>query len=365
MPHYLWWFVLFGISNFSTDLFSIASYVFCDNIGDAIAIYDMYPVLIPIFGIFVRHRHKGFDWKHRFWICFFMIIIGLVLLNRPGFIFGYSSSVDAGRQALGCIFALLAALAAASYVVANTILQTMVDETRNGYFDQLFSEDTPLMISKTRSSSENGSDNENNNNHNKNNNNTDGNDNNSAQALSSLGGVSAGDGIDSIENNIDSTGVVIGDNSSDIGKGDISAIDYIIFNQIALVTVSIEYASLITIVLCILFCPLSLINGSWFWDEFVLFYEYMSDKALVYSIGGSIVWWFDYYFYTFGIFMLRDATLSGLLDVSDVFFAFVFSYVWLDETATVYDISGSALIVLSIIICVYPWEKHKNIPKWW
>ena len=122
-----------------------------------------------------------------------------------------------------------------------------------------------LMISKNPNG-ENGSDSD------KNHNNIN-NHNNFSQTLTPLGDASGGN--HSVKSSIDTTtelkdrGRIISDNGDDnFGKADI---DHSMLNPIALVTVPIEYASLSTMNKLKYIKVLSLIENSWFWDEFNYF----------------------------------------------------------------------------------------------
>ena len=348
IPHYLQWFFIFCISNFCNAFFLIISYVFADNIGDSIAIYDMYPVLIPFFGICIVKRYgtsiDGFEWKNVYIFCFILSVIALVFLAKPGFVFGYSKDTNVGDQLIAVLMALFSAVFAALYVVSNTMIETLAQWHSNsilnnsssniGYnsvsgieLDDFEGGNVPAATGSLNSSSKS---NNNNNNNNINNNN--------------------GSGLADINENR-----LMGRGSKTAGDNT----EYIICNEMALVTVSVEYASLVTIGLCFVFSLLGLLDDpdrDWLWGEFRLFksdnFSDITKGSMWYAFGASFVWLFDYYFYTFGIFKLRNATLAGLLDVSDVFFGFVLSYIWLHESADAYDIIGALFIVLAIVVSI-------------
>ena len=213
-------------------------------------------------------------------------------------------------------------------VCKSYILQTMVGESSNGYFDQLFDEHISSISKNCNSENGGASDKNNNNNNNIHN--------NGSQTLTSLGGTSGGDDNDSVENNIgtrtelkEDRGGIIGDNSSDK-----KCIDYII-----LVTVCKEYASLITICLCILLRLFSLIIDLWFWDEFVLFCEHMTDKHCHIQLmdqlyGGLIIilYIFECGFCFFGLFVAlwqleSITTRAALRSTKHIFGRKVFGYI--------------------------------------
>ena len=137
--------------------------------------------------------------------------------------------------------------------------------------------------------------------------------------------------------------------------------EYIIQNDWAFTNFFVEYYSIILIIQCLLFSPFHRIKGneysSWFWDEFNVNYTGSGSKCLGYTIGGAIFWWLDSYLYTYGTFKVINAPVVSILDVSDVFFTFLMSYIWLHETPNYLEVIGSLIIISAILICVYPWEK--------
>lgn len=138
--------------------------------------------------------------------------------------------------------------------------------------------------------------------------------------------------------------------------------DYIIQNDRALTVLSLEYGSVIIGICCIIFSILSVVNGD-VGDQFKLFQSDITGKGIGYTIAVSLLSFVDSFMITFGIFKVKNASLSGILDTSDVLFTFILAYVWLGETTDVYGVIGALLIVLSVAISVYPWEIHPNIPK--
>ena len=140
---------------------------------------------------------------------------------------------------------------------------------------------------------------------------------------------------------------------------------FIVHNDRGLTVANMEYSALMIMCICLILSPLSLIHGE-IGDEFVIFYSYNSNEldgsTIGYIIGVSILWFFDSYLFTYGMMKLHNASLSAILDTSDVFFTYVISYVWLGESPNVYATIGAVLVIVTIVISVYPWQRHERIP---
>lgn len=123
---YFWqWFVFGSIINYIDYVLALFSLFLVSDAGDAVAIYDSYPIFIPCFGLCIKN--SGDDWKHRYFICLLLIIISVVLISEPGFIFGYSNDSDINEtdQIIGCLIALISAICTAFTIVA-TVMQKKV-----------------------------------------------------------------------------------------------------------------------------------------------------------------------------------------------------------------------------------------------
>ena len=97
----LWkWFIVACTLTWVLTFFILAAFIYVSDVGDAIAIYDGYPIFVPILGLCFK---TGEDWKHRYFISLILIIIGIILVAQPGFLFGYSSYVNGTDQLIGCI----------------------------------------------------------------------------------------------------------------------------------------------------------------------------------------------------------------------------------------------------------------------
>ena len=92
------WFIIF---------FILAAYIYVSDVGDAIAIFDGYVVLVPVIGLCFP---TGEDWKHRYFVSLFFCLLGIVFFAQPGFIFGYSSDLDTQDQLIGCMLSLAASV---------------------------------------------------------------------------------------------------------------------------------------------------------------------------------------------------------------------------------------------------------------
>ena len=143
--------------------------------------------------------------------------------------------------------------------------------------------------------------------------------------------------------------------------------EYIIQNDWAIKNLFVEYYSIGIIIQCLIFSLFSQINGdvttSHLWKQFAIEnnstsltnnYNYVG-----HIIGASILWWFADYLFTYGAFKFDNVNVPvvAVLDVSNVFFTFVLCYVWLDQTPNYLEILGAALVVVTVVICVYPWQK--------
>ena len=102
----LTWFITFAV---------LAAFIYVSDVGDAIAIYDAYPIFVPVFGLCFA---TGEDWKHRYFISLILIVVGIICVAQPGFIFGYSSDVNTTNQFIGCMLSLLSAILQAFATVA-------------------------------------------------------------------------------------------------------------------------------------------------------------------------------------------------------------------------------------------------------
>lgn len=155
ISYYFEWFLIFAISDYPFLLFMLISFVFSDSIGDSLAMVDSYPLFIAIFELIIvncgillpkNKKHQSTrssitltgedengrrwgDWQHRYFLCLFLLIIGIVLLDKPGFIFGYSGyDVNVRDQLLSSVFAILAAISLAINIIANTLMEKLTDE---------------------------------------------------------------------------------------------------------------------------------------------------------------------------------------------------------------------------------------------
>ena len=306
----------------------------------------MYPIIVPFFGLCVGKYYAGFEWKHRYFLCFVVAVLGLLFLAQPGAIFGYSSNINLGNQLIACVTSLIAGIFAAIYLVSNTIIRTLTDSYTKHV---LIGIESNASAEKAESIIEDYLDFE-----------------ISSQRTVNETSCGASDAPIATE---ETPLMSLDDNNSDVAvpldQIDALSNEFIICNEWALVTVTIEYASLITMITTLICTIFSVGSGSWFWDEFVMGYYDATTTGIVSTWAAGVVWIFDYYFYTLGVFKLRDATLTGLLDTTDVFFSFILSYYLLGETANEYDIIGSVLIVVTVVLAVYPWQRYEKIPKWW
>ena len=116
------WFLVALFLTWVLTFVLIAAFIFVTDVGDAIAIADGYVVLVPIFGLCFK---TGEDWKHRYILCLIIIIIGIIFVAKPGFIFGYTQHVNATHQFIGCLLSLICAIGTAISTVAYVMLKKL------------------------------------------------------------------------------------------------------------------------------------------------------------------------------------------------------------------------------------------------
>ena len=138
--------------------------------------------------------------------------------------------------------------------------------------------------------------------------------------------------------------------------------EYIIQNDWAFTNFFVEYYSLMLICQCLIFSPFDNIKSdstseAWFWDELSINYSCSGSKCLWYTISGAVCWWLDSYLYFYGAFKVVNAPVVSILDISDIFFTFILSYIWLNEVPNTLEVMGAIIVIFAITICVYPWEK--------
>ena len=138
--------------------------------------------------------------------------------------------------------------------------------------------------------------------------------------------------------------------------------EYILQNDWALTNFFVGCYSILLIFQCLVFSPFHHMKGDiysqWFWDEFKISYGGTGSKCMWYTIGGAFFWWLDSYLFTYGTFKVVNAPVVAILDISDIFFTFILSYVWLHQSPDSLEIIGSILIIVAIGIAVYPWQKQ-------
>ena len=353
------WFGIFCVSGWFSEMTYILSFVFCENLSDALVIVDLYPVFVPICAkLCVPLKYDVKDahpWKHRYFLSLVLIVIGLIVYTKPGFIFGYSSDVDGTKQVIGCIFATMTAYITAWYVIGNTLTYSIptkhVVETQVspialtaeeiGSGDRLPLKENDVLNNDIANEDTAG-------------------DNSDAVGKDINGSNNYNLGSDGDEHN----GFEGGDENFSVLTSD----EYILLNEKALLILGVLYSNLVSIIICIIFWPLEEVyssDKSWFWQEFTLFYSNISSKGLLYLILSSVIWAFEAIAWTLSIFRIQNATLAGIVDISDYFFGLIFSVIWLGQSVNGTDIGGSLILVVAILIGAYPWHKHENIPKWW
>ena len=374
----------------------LISTIYATNIGDIVAIYDSYPLFVIIFTLIIEKLtmildysdeygnkhiiHYGSEhihWKHRYFLSFILIIIGLIfIVKAPAFIDSYNSNSSSNSNTrdefLACLFALLSSLLSALGVIASIML------TKASYYNLMKQEMTLsqyqsmrsmrklksndiLITDDTETAPLNWHEDELNQSITDAKNDDDANDENDTN-------MNGNDEINGNEDADDMITVIEEFQEKFFFK---QSKEYIIQNDFAVTILNVEYMSITIILLCIIFSPLSLINDDInFFDQFKIFGNnndiYHDLNTLCYVIVGSILWFIDNFLFIFGMWKLSSAPLAGLLDISDVVWTYIASYIWLTQTPTVYGIIGALLIILSVLVTIYPWQKiHTQLPKAW
>ena len=151
--------------------------------------------------------------------------------------------------------------------------------------------------------------------------------------------------------------------NNNMNEFQIESNEYIIQSDWAITNLFIEYYSIIIIIECLIFSLFAKINGDVttanLWQQFTISYKGTEDICIWYTICGAILWCLDDYLFTFGAFKVDSvsANVVSVLEIFSVFFTLILDYVWLNETPNYLESLATALIVIGIVICVYPWEK--------
>ena len=144
--------------------------------------------------------------------------------------------------------------------------------------------------------------------------------------------------------------------------------EFIVENDWGLTILFLEFASILQIVECLLFSQFDEIKTSdstqWFWQDFDVSYGGSGSKCAWYTLGGAFFWCVESYLMTLGTFKVANAPIVAMFDITDIFFTFVLSYVWLHEHPNTYDIVGSIIIIIAIIGAVYPWQNLIQLSKY-
>ena len=140
--------------------------------------------------------------------------------------------------------------------------------------------------------------------------------------------------------------------------------EFIIQNDRALTICYMEYGSIIVIICCLLFSILSVVPSDDIANNFTLYNTNgYTNEATGYILLTSVLFAIDRSLFCFAIFKAPYAPLVGVLDISDVVFTYVLSYLWLNEQPTYYGLIGAIFVVCAIFIGVYTWQKHSFIPN--
>ena len=383
VENFVLWFIVSNSLNYLFVLSMQISYTLVTDVGDTIAIFDCYPILLPFFGLCIRHAR---DWKHRYILCFTLIIASVILISEPDFIFTNEDDSDSDSsddssssdndQFIGILLALVASFGVGLSTVATTLLKKLA------YYDYLTNKQVKTQNEKQNRDKNDREDNPNKVKENENENaNEDKKDNNDHDGipmsdLTPLMGGNHDHGVsnNSINNNNNNNEIdefalkEIKEMIEMISIEDIAVTEqsneFIIQNDRALTVFYLEYGSLIIIGYCLLFSVFAAVPNNSIASTFTLYNTdgYSSD-APGYILLTGILFAIDRSLFCFAILKTPYAPLVGVLDISDVVFTYILSYVWLNQEPTYYGLVGAILVVCAIFIGVYPWQKHDFMPN--
>lgn len=407
---FLKWFLISQIFAYFAVLTGTIAVVFVSDVGDVTAILNAAPLFIPIYGITCIKSEKD-NWKHRFFICFTFIFIGIIFIAQPGFLFGYdnSTNVHPFNQTIGCSLALFSSVMAALLMISSTMLKKLAfaDIIRNelspavdgdiiGGDQHNLGDEEQQQKRQLRSGAAEGVEsqtviigetmiNEN--------------------EKTPLLSKKDPDGKDTVtyygeefkdhetsggEESLTSGNMSDDDNNNggEDNRCDMSKItkmienttikpqsrEFIVENDRSLTVLSVEYGSIILIVLCLIFSFISWLieyfsaNNSF--EEIDENFNILSRNDYYnvlnvwwYVVLGAVLSVFIRFFQMYAALKLPNAPLIGIIGLSDIIFGYVVSYAWLGEEPDTFGIIGACLIVVAIIVSLYPWHKHSQISK--
>ena len=387
---------------------SVLSFDFANNVADVLCIANASVIFIPLVGmskgcncccncpdvpLIFESAIKG-DWKHRYFVCLILIIVGCIMMAQPGFIFGYNSSVNPYDQGLAIIFIIIASVFECLSLIAATLTKKLI---LLDFFKDPENEDiTQSILNKINNEY-----------------------NYSINDSATLESVKVVDGDDEADSGTSS--INVNANTPLLGKESINSHDeenqdsewistknlmnskselksplviseltienvsiiidnlkttpqsskFIVQNDVSLSLLVSEYAQMILVTSSALFSLLYFAFNnteySSFGDNFDVFSDdvvsaALSDENIGYVMGNVCIIVSAPFFIVVMTLKMPNALFIGVFNVCGTVFTFIVSYFLESSNTNVYEIVGIILVCLAILISVYPWNKIPNIP---
>ena len=122
IPGFWEWFAACCVVTWLAFITFITSIVYVCNVADAVVIFVSYHIFVPVFGLLFK---TGAKWKHRYFLCLLMVIVGIFLMAQPSAVFGYSINIDSTDQLIGVILSLSSAIVTAFVTVGFTMIKKL------------------------------------------------------------------------------------------------------------------------------------------------------------------------------------------------------------------------------------------------
>lgn len=121
IPGFWKWFTASCLVTWLSFVLFIASFVYVANVADAVAIFDSHHIFVPLLGLCFK---TGDQWKHRYFICLLIVVIGIFLIAQPHIISGYSIDNNS-NQLIGVILSLCSAIFGAFVAVTFIMMKKL------------------------------------------------------------------------------------------------------------------------------------------------------------------------------------------------------------------------------------------------
>lgn len=297
------------------NIFDITAIDLVNDVGDSSAIYRSDSILAAILSFSIQSTRN--DWKHRYWLCVILVIIGVVLISSPSF----DTKTFNVSQFIGYLCAFLAALSGA----LDNIFSTLYKKSQKEY---IASEMERIIVNVDNINEELGLLDQQN----------DGNINTIAKATDD------NDDLKSLQSNN-------------------QALDN--YNQIAVndkkISVIFMYGGSLSVgLVCITIWLVTYGIEQLRFDLFSL--DGVDEIIWLELVGVVILRYISSYLTNIAFLKINDATLSSILSAISVVFTYVAAYCFLSQVPTYLSIVGGVIVSFSVAIAVSPIE-CKCIPK--